>query len=53
MALPEDVKVELIDGVFYDMASPSLAHQDISAEIGGAFRDHIKKNGGGWRDLER
>lgn len=28
-ALPDEQRVELIDGVFYDMASPTILHQDI------------------------
>ena len=32
-ALPDDIRVELIDGVFYEMASPSYIHQNISSEI--------------------
>ena len=33
-ALPDEKRVELIDGVFYDMASPSKIHQGI---LGGLF----------------
>ena len=33
LALPDDLRVELIDGVFYAMASPSKLHQAISIEI--------------------
>lgn len=33
MALPEDVRVELIDGVFYDMAPPYTGHQAIAGYI--------------------
>ena len=33
-ALPDDVRMELIDGVFYDMASPSRIHQGI---LGGLY----------------
>lgn len=32
-ALPDDKRVELIDGVFYDMASPSPVHQRIGGEL--------------------
>ncbi len=28
-ALPDEQRVELIDGVFYDMASPTISHQEI------------------------
>ncbi len=45
-ALPEGTRIELIDGQFYDMAAPSILHQDISAEIVSILRDHVRKNGG-------
>lgn len=32
-ALPEEHRVELIDGVFYDMAAPSLLHQELLGQI--------------------
>ena len=44
--LPEDVRAELINGVFYDMGAPSAAHQIISAEITYALMDYIKKKNG-------
>jgi len=32
-ALPDEQRVELIDGYFYDMASPTFGHQSIGGEI--------------------
>lgn len=46
LALPEGTRVEMIDGVFYDMASTSYGHQGISGEIWNAFSSYIKKNHG-------
>ncbi len=45
-ALPEERRVELIDGVIYDMASPTLIHQTISMEICARLREHIRKKKG-------
>lgn len=44
--LPEDVRVELIDGHFYDMSSPSSLHQQWALAIGTQLREHIMKNKG-------
>ncbi|MBR1770759.1 MAG: Uma2 family endonuclease [Lachnospiraceae bacterium] len=46
IALPEGTRVELIDGIFYDMASTSFGHQGISGEIRAVFSAYIKKNHG-------
>ena len=32
-AMPEDRRVELIDGVIYDMNAPSMAHQIVAGEV--------------------
>ena len=44
-ALPADARVELIDGVFYDMASPVLRHQLILGELHALFRECARQHG--------
>ena len=46
LALPEGERVEMIDGVFYDMASPTSSHQDVVGFIYRKLCDHIDKNNG-------
>ena len=46
MALPEDERVELIDGVFYDMAAPMTTHQLVSGEIFMALKEYIRASKG-------
>lgn len=46
LRLPEEERVELIDGVIYDMAAPTDKHQIIGNEIYAGFRDYIRKNKG-------
>ena len=46
MALPEGTRVEMIDGVFYDMASPVLVHQRISGLIFNKINNFILSNKG-------
>ena len=46
LALPDDTRVELIDGVFYDMAVPSMAHQTIGMMLSYMFCSFIFKNHG-------
>ena len=46
LALPDERRVEMIDGVFYDMAAPTLAHQDIAGSIYAQLRNFVAKNGG-------
>lgn len=45
-ALPDDQRVELIDGVFYDMEAPSTYHQIIGMELGFLLKSFIKEKGG-------
>lgn len=45
-ALPEDVRAELIDGVFYDICTPSTPHQIVGMEIWYQIKDFIKKKKG-------
>lgn len=39
-------RIELIQGVFYDMAAPTATHQMFVTEILGEFRNHVIKNKG-------
>ena len=45
-ALPEQRRAELIDGVLYDMASPSTLHQAVSMEIALQLSRHIHNKRG-------
>ncbi|WP_026527181.1 Uma2 family endonuclease [Butyrivibrio sp. VCD2006] len=45
-ALPDNVRVELIDGKFYDMASPSQIHQEISRELEFCIAEYIRSRKG-------
>lgn len=45
-ALPDDQRVELIDGVFYDMASPVSLHQLIAGEVYRQIANFILDRGG-------
>ena len=46
MALPEGTRIEMIDGVFYDMAGPTVIHQRIGAMIFTVFENFVNANGG-------
>ena len=43
---PDDVRLELIDGVIYYMASPTSAHQLIGGYIYSRLLQHVLNNGG-------
>lgn len=45
-ALPDDQRMELIDGVLYDMAAPTGIHQLMGGEIYAVLRDYIRKQNG-------
>lgn len=48
-ALPDDQRVELIDGYFYTMLSPTFGHQSIAGEIYRQIANYIMDNGGSCR----
>lgn len=45
-ALPDERRVELIDGVIYDMSAPTPLHQLIGGEVYTAVRKYIEEKGG-------
>ena len=45
-SLPDEKRVELIDGVLYDMAAPTFIHQTIGSEIFAKIRDYIRTKKG-------
>ncbi|MDD2956907.1 MAG: Uma2 family endonuclease [Lachnospiraceae bacterium] len=44
--IPEDIRVELIDGVIYDMTAPASVHQLITGYIYSELLFHTKSHGG-------
>ena len=44
-ALPDERRVELIDGVFYDMSAPAVIHQKILGELYLLFRECVDAHG--------
>ena len=45
-ALPDERRVELIDGVFYDMSAPTYRHQAIIGELHMAFSTFVRSRKG-------
>ncbi|MCD8396814.1 MAG: Uma2 family endonuclease [Lachnospiraceae bacterium] len=45
-ALPDDQRVELIDGVIYDMAAPNMAHQTAVTAMTVQLNNYINSRGG-------
>ena len=45
-ALPEEKRVEVFDGIVYDMASPSQIHQSILLELSTLLNSYVKSHTG-------
>lgn len=45
-ALPEDKRIEIFDGIVYDMASPSQIHQAISMQLSTVINNYILRKKG-------
>jgi len=45
-ALPEEKRVEVFDGIVYDMASPSQIHQSILLELSTLLNSYVKSHKG-------
>ncbi|MCC8045112.1 MAG: Uma2 family endonuclease [Clostridiales bacterium] len=45
-ALPDEQRVELIDGVIYDMAAPGFGHQTVAAHLFVQLNEFIDSHGG-------
>lgn len=50
-ALPEDQRVELIDGVYYEMLAPTFNHQSIAGEIHRQIANYIMDQGGACKPI--
>ena len=46
LSLPDEQRVELIDGVFYDMAAPFVVHQFIAIQIGHQLMGYTERQKG-------
>lgn len=46
LSLPDDLRVELIDGVFYDMPAPTTIHQGIAGFLHKKLLDHVLEHKG-------
>lgn len=45
-ALPEETRIEVFDGIVYDMASPSQIHQSISIQLSTVINNYILQKKG-------
>lgn len=45
-ALPEERRVELIDGVIYDMTAPTTVHQTVALQMAHQIENYIEEHGG-------
>lgn len=49
--IPDDIRMELIDGVLFTMEAPTVRHQDVAGYVYNTFFNHIRRKKGACRAM--